>query len=87
MRGLSFIVAAVMAAQASADAMDNTLYYVAEPAYAAPPLTSRYVAEPQYVGAVPIHTTSPYAHSYPIGGRYIEVPEPLVQTASAPSLG
>ena len=34
MRGLSFIAAAVMAAHASADAMDNTLYYVAEPTYA-----------------------------------------------------
>lgn len=90
MRG--FIAAAVMAACASADAMDNTLYYVAEPtyagaAYAAPltqPLPHPLVGQPQYVSAAqPFHAAGRFAApltyepSYPLGAaRVIEVPEP-----------
>ena len=81
MRGLSFVVAAVISAHASADAMDNTLYYVADQptAYAAPPLATRYVTEPHYVRAEPYastHYLPTYERSFPVGGRYIEVPEP-----------
>ena len=86
MRGLSFIAAAVMAAHASADAMDNTLYYVAEPTYAgaayAAPVTQPFVGQPRFVSAQPYHAAGRYAapvtyeHTYPVGGRVIEVPEP-----------